>query len=71
MPALDELIQRLRDHENEGVTASDRFHLREEAAQAIERLKHIEDKARQTGSVPYGWYAAMAEHVDELSKRRR
>jgi hypothetical protein len=31
----------------------------------IDRLKHIEDKARQTGSVPYGWYAAVTEHWDE------
>lgn len=36
---MSDLIQRLKDHENEGVTASDRYHLREEAAAEIERLQ--------------------------------
>jgi len=34
----DDVVQRLRDHENEGVTHSDRYALREEAADTIEAL---------------------------------
>jgi hypothetical protein len=41
----------------------------EEDGKEIERLHHIRDKARQTGSAPYGWYAEMAEHVDKLVDR--
>ena len=36
---MSDLVKRLRDHENEGVTSSDRFHQREEAAGRIERLE--------------------------------
>jgi hypothetical protein len=43
--------------------------LLEEDGNEIERLHHIRDKARQTGSAPYGWYAAMAEQVDALADR--
>ena len=35
----DALEKRLRDHENEGVTSSDRFYLRNEAADAIRDLR--------------------------------
>ena len=40
---LDALEKRLRDHENEGVTGSDRFHLRNEAADAIRDLRAERD----------------------------
>lgn len=51
------LIDRLRDHENEGVTGSDRFHLRNGAADAIERLERGRD--------------ALAERCEKLREALR
>ena len=42
----DALIAKLRDHENEGVTGSDRFHLRNEAADALSALREERDRLR-------------------------
>lgn len=38
---------RLRSHETEGVTASDRYHLRNEAAAEIDRLREAVEEARR------------------------
>ena len=43
----DALIAKLRDHENEGVTGSDRFHLRNEAADALSALREERDRLRK------------------------
>jgi hypothetical protein len=58
----DDLIKRLRDHENEGVTASDRFALREEAADAIEAERKKRDELAEverlrTALIKYGKHA--------------
>jgi hypothetical protein len=46
-----ELVKRLRDHENEGVTGSDRFHLREAAARLLEEdgreIERLEREAQR------------------------
>ena len=44
--AVSNLVARLRDHENEGVTGSDRFHLRNEAADALDRAETMEAALR-------------------------
>jgi hypothetical protein len=62
-----ELVKWLRLHKDGRAEAAAR--LLEEDGKEIERLHHIRDKARQTGSAPYGWYAEMAEHVDKLVDR--
>lgn len=37
-PDIEKARDRLRDHENEGITGSDRFHLREEVATLLDAL---------------------------------
>jgi len=40
---MSDIVDRLRDFENEGVTSSDLFHLRNEAAAEIEQLRALHD----------------------------
>lgn len=47
MTGESDIVTRLRDHENEGVTGSDRFQLREEAADEIERLRSSQEGGRR------------------------
>jgi hypothetical protein len=56
-PDQPALVARLRDHENEGVTSSDRFHLRNEAADRIEALEAaLRDMVRlYDDDWPTGW----------------
>jgi hypothetical protein len=46
-PTAQEMVERLQDHQNEGVTASDRYHLREAAARLIERLEADAGRMRE------------------------
>ena len=54
---MSDLVKRLRDHENEGGTTSDRFHQREEAADRIERLETaLRELLRTAEAMRHGGY---------------
>jgi hypothetical protein len=65
--ALDctDIAIRLRSHETEGVTSSDRYHLRNEAAAEIDRLRAELTEAKDavarwyTAAVPYATPSAL------------
>lgn len=56
---IDETVALLRDHENEGVTSSDRYHIREEAAALLTELRAEVERLRGDG-----------ERLDWLEKHR-
>lgn len=73
-----DIVMRLRDFENEGLTSSDRFHLRNDAAKAIESLRiqklpicavtgHIAGDIEACGDCdPCGAAASVPEVVKQL-----
>jgi hypothetical protein len=67
---IDELVKWLRDHGNEGVTQSDRYHLREEAADALLALhRHAEAMADEIATdIEQGW--EVMAHKDVLDAYR-
>lgn len=57
---MSDILERLLDFENDGITSSDRFHLRHEAANEIERLRLLQENSKH-------W---EAEHLAEIERLR-
>jgi len=64
-----DIVVRLRDHMSDGVTSSDRFHLRNDAADEIERLRKDIDllsKYCETGSRAIAIAGDMEQEIERL-----